>query len=281
MGILSGSLAVVADGIDSASDIATSGITLITARYLNKAPNIRFPYGYEKADTVATKALSFIIFFAGAQLALSTFSRIFSEEIREIPGKIAIYVTVLSILSKYILSVYLRKTGKSVHSTMLQANGKNMQNDVLISASVLTGLIFIYIFELPVLDLITAFVVSLWVMKSGIEIFFKSNTELMDGMKDPVLYCEIFNAVKKVKGAQNPHRVRVRKIGSFNMISMDVEVEPFMTVQDAHEVARKVEKEIKSSLPNVYDIVVHIEPLGNEEKGEKFGIRESDVEDYM
>ena len=272
---------MVADGIDSASDIATSGITLITARYLNKAPNIRFPYGYEKADTVATKALSFIIFFAGAQLALSTFSRIFSEEIREIPGKIAIYVTVLSILSKYILSVYLRKTGKLVHSTMLQANGKNMQNDVLISASVLTGLIFIYIFVLPVRDLITAFVVSIWVMKSVIEIFFKSNTELMDGMKDPVLYCEIFNAVKKVKGAQNPHRVRVRKIGSFNMISMDVEVEPFMTVQDAHEVARKVEKEIKSSLPNVYDIVVHIEPLGNEEKGEKFGIRESDVEDYM
>jgi cation diffusion facilitator family transporter len=281
VGFLSGSLAVIADGIDSASDIATSAITLITARFLNKPPNIRYPYGYEKADTVATKALSFIIFFAGTQLAVSTISRIISGEIREIPGRFAIYVTLLSILSKYILSVYLQKTGRSVNSSMLQANGKNMQNDVLISASVLAGLAFTFIFKLPVLDLITAFAVSLWVMKSGIEIFFKSNTELMDGMKDPVLYCEIFNAVKKVKGAHNPHRVRVRKIGSFHMISMDVEVEPFMTVQDAHDVIRKVEKEIKAALPNVYDIVVHVEPMGNEEKGEKFGIRESDVEDYM
>lgn len=278
-GIVSGSLAVVADGIDSASDIATSAITLITARLLSKPPNIRYPYGYEKADVVATKALSFIIFFAGAQLAISTISRIIAGEERGFPTSLAIYVTLLSIFSKLALSVYLQRKGRKVNSAMLEANGKNMQNDVLISASVLVGLIFIFIFKLPILDLITAFIVSIWVMRSALQIFFKTNTELMDGMKDPVLYSQLFNAVKKVKGAHNPHRVRVRKIGSYHMISMDVEVEPLMSVKDAHEVARNIEHEIKSALPNVYDIVVHIEPLGNEEKGEKFGIKEVDIKD--
>ncbi len=279
LGLISGSLAVVADGIDSASDIATSFITLITARLLNRPPNMKYPYGYEKADTVATKALSFIIFFAGAQLAISTIRRILSGEIPDIPSMLAIYVTIFSIISKFFLGRYLISMGRKTSSSMLEANGKNMQNDVIISSAVLLGLVFTFRLELPILDLITALAVSLWIMKVALQIFFKTNVELMDGMKHPVLYCELFNAVKKVKGAHNPHRVRVRKIGNFHMISMDIEVEPLMSVHDAHIIAQKVEQEIKNNLPNIYDIVVHIEPLGNEEKGEKFGLREKDVKD--
>ncbi|MCK4923167.1 MAG: cation transporter [Bacteroidales bacterium] len=277
IGIISGSLAVIADGIDSASDIATSFITLITSRLMAKPPNINYPYGYEKADTMATKVLSFVIFFAGIQLALSTTRGIISNEITEIPGKLAIIVTVFSIFGKFILATYLKSVGKIVNSSMIEANGKNMQNDVIISASVLIGLIFTHVLEMPILDRITALAVSFWIMRAGIKMFLKTNIELMDGMKDPELYCELFKAVKKVKGAHNPHRVRVRKLGSYNMISMDLEVDPIMSVKDAHDVAKKVEDEIKSSIPNVYDIVVHIEPLGNLEHGEKFGLREGDV----
>ena len=280
LGLISGSMAVVADGIDSASDIATSFITLVTARLLSKPPNIKYPYGYEKADTVATKALSFVIFFAGAQLAISTIERIITGEVAVMPTQLAIYVTIFSIFSKLLLSVYLQKTGKNVNSAMLSANGKNMQNDVIISVSVLVGLIFTFIFKLPVLDRITALVVSIWIMKVAIQIFFKTNVELMDGMSDPVLYCELFNAVKKVKGAQNPHRVRVRKIGIFHMISMDIEVDPMMTVTNAHDIAQKVEEEIRENLPNVYDIVVHVEPVGSAREDEKFGLTEKDVQEF-
>ena len=61
------------------------------------------------------------------------------------PSHLAIYITLISILSKLVLSVYLQRTGKTVNSAMLSANGKNMQNDVVISASVLLGLIFTFI----------------------------------------------------------------------------------------------------------------------------------------
>jgi len=117
-------------------------------------------------------------------------------------------------------------------------------------------------------------------MKVALQIFFQSNTELMDGMKDPVLYCELFNAIKDIKGAQNPHRVRVRKIGFYNMISMDIEVDPTISVLEAHIIVQKVETAIKEKLPNVYDIVVHVEPVGNFEENEKFGLREKDVDGY-
>ena len=214
IGMISGSLAVVADGIDSATDIATSFITLFTARILSKPPNIKFPYGYEKADTVATKALSFVIFFAGAQLLISTITRVATGQVSEMPSKIAIYITIISIIGKILLSVYLKVIGKNTNSSMLVANARNMQNDVLISSGVLIGLFFTFVLEIPIIDTITAFIVSIWIIKVALQIFFQANTELMDGNKNPELYCELFKAVKEVDGAHNPHRVRLRKIGN-------------------------------------------------------------------
>lgn len=280
LGIISGSLAVVADGIDSATDIATSFITLFTARLLKKPPDIKYPYGYEKADTVAAKALSFIIFFAGTQLLISTITRIINGQVSEIPTKLAFYVTILSIFGKLAMSFYLKYIGKNASSSMIIANARNMQNDVLISTGVLIGLFFTFVLKLPVLDSITALIISFWIIKTAVHIFFETNTELMDGIKDPILYCELFKAVKEIEGAHNPHRVRLRKIGSYLMISMDVEVEPDMTVQEAHDIAQRIEESIRTNLPNVYDIVVHIEPKGNENVNEKFGLTENDVKMY-
>lgn len=280
IGLLSGSMAVVADGIDSATDIVTSIITLVTARIMTRPPNIRFPYGYEKADTMATKVLSFIIFFAGAELAISSVERIIEGKYAEMPSMLAIWVTVFSIVSKFSLAFYLKATGKKISSSMLVANGKNMQNDVITSTAVLFGLFCVFVLHLPILDLITALLVSIWIIRVALKMFFETNIELMDGMNDPVLYCELFNAVKKVQGAENPHRVRVRKLGTYHMISMDIEVDPSMSVRDAHDVAQKVEEEIRISIPNVYDIVVHVEPRGDHESEEKFGLTEKDIEKY-
>ena len=100
VGILSGSLAVIADGIDSASDILTSLITLFTARIMRKPPDIKYPYGYLKADTIATKALAFVILFAGAQLAINTVHNFIAGTERGMPGMAAIYVTLISIAGK-------------------------------------------------------------------------------------------------------------------------------------------------------------------------------------
>src|SRR4030042_6493544 len=155
-GLIPGSLAVVGDGIDSSTDVVISFITLITARILSKPPDKKYPYGYGKADTIATKALSFVIFFAGLQLLITTVKKLVSGEVSSAPSRLAIYVTVISIIGKVLLSFYQFKIAKKVESSMLIANGKNMQNDVLISPSVLVGLIFIFVFKLPILDRIVA-----------------------------------------------------------------------------------------------------------------------------
>ncbi len=277
VGLLAGSLAVVADGIDSASDIITSLVTLYTAHIVGRPPDKKYPYGYMKADTIATKVLAFIIFFAGAQLALSSVEKLFDPEPPVMPDHVAIYIIILSIIGKYLLSVYLKKVGKEVDSAMLIANSRNMQNDVIISLSVLIGLVFVFVLQMPVIDVITALLVSVYIMYVAFRIFMQTNRDLMDGVDDEGIYRKIIEQVKSVKGAANPHKIRVRKMAHLYQIVLDVEVDGTLPLEKAHEISALVEKNIKDNIQNVYDVMVHVEPIGNCEEDEVFGVSEKEL----
>jgi cation diffusion facilitator family transporter len=243
-----------------------------TARIMNRPPSQKYVYGYEKAESIATKILSLVIFYAGVQMLISSVEKTFSPDPGELPAAIAIHATVFSILGKLSLAFYQYRQGRKINSSMLMANAKNMRNDVIISVSVLLGLLFTFILKLPVLDAVTGLVVSVFIIRSSIGIFMDSNVELMDGVKDVSVYDKIFEAVENVPGATNPHRVRSRLIGNLYMIHLDVEADGNLTLNEAHGIADAVERSIKASIENVYDIVVHIEPVGKHHSAEKFGI---------
>jgi len=272
VGLMAGSLAVMGDGIDSATDVIISIVMIFTARIMNRPPNQKYVYGYEKAEGIATKILSLVIFYAGVQMLFSSGARLFSSEERVLPGMITIYVTLFSILGKLALAYYQSKQGKKINSSMLIANAINMRNDVLISIGVLVGLLFTFILKLPVLDAITGLIISLFIIKSSVSIFIDSNVELMDGVKDENIYNKIFEAVDRVSGASNPHRVRSRQIGGMYEIALDIEADGDISLNEAHKIAEEVEKSIKQSIENVYDIIVHVEPKGVKHSKEQFGI---------
>ncbi len=277
VGLFSGSIAVVADGIDSASDIVTSLITLITAHIISRPPDTKFAYGYGKADTVAAKVLAFIIFFAGAQLALSTINKLLYPVERDLPNSIAVYIIIISIIGKYLLAWYLNKKGKQTDSSMLKANARNMKNDVVISISVLVGLGFTFWFKLPIIDVITAMLVSFYIMFVAFKIFMETNRDLMDGINDTGIYKTIIEIVKSVEGASNPHRIRVRKMANLYIIALDMEVDGNLSLSEAHKISKKVELLVKHEIPNIYDILIHVDPKGIEEE-EVYGVSEKDLE---
>lgn len=272
VGFLSGSFAVISDGIDSATDVVISVVMVLTARIMNRPPSRKYVYGYNKAESIATKILSLVIFYAGFQMLVSSAGRLFFYEGREMPSMIAIYVTVFSIIGKLCLARYQRLKGKQINSPLLIANAQNMTNDVLISIGVLAGLFFTFILKLPILDIVTGLIISIFIIKTSVTIFMDSNVELMDGVKDMSIYEKIFKAVDGVPGVSNPHRVRSRQIGNMYVIALDIEADGDMSLLEAHELAEQVEHSIKDSIENVYDIIVHVEPHGKCHEEEKFGI---------
>jgi cation diffusion facilitator family transporter len=272
VGLIAGSMAVLGDGIDTTIDVVISLVMLITAFIIRRPPSRRYPFGYDKAENVATMVLSLVVFFAGVQMFIPSVKMVFSGEERELPGLLSIWVTVFSIAGKFALSWYQFRVGKRSGSDLIVANAKNMQGDVLISVGVLAGLFFTYVLKMPILDAVTSLLISIWIVKIGIGIFLESGRELMDSVKDETIYNQIFDAVGRVSEARNPHHLRVRSIGGKYMIDLDIELEGSVTVAQAHAVADRVEESIRAEVVDVYDIEVHVEPLGAHHKAEPFGV---------
>lgn len=279
-GLCSGSLAVVGDGIDSSMDVLIALMSLAVARIIARPADTGHPWGHGRAETIATSILSFILFFAGGQLILNSLSSLMSGVHEEVPSLPALTATFISIGGKLFLAWTQHILGKRAGSSMLRANAKNMASDVVISAGVLIGLVLSMITGLGFIDSVTAVLVGLWVIKSAIGIFLEANTELMDGGSGLTPYKTVFEAVHTVPGAGNPHRARMRRIAGFWDIDIDIEVDPSLTVREAHAIATKVERAIKERIEGVYDIMVHVEPAGDQAAGGKegFGVCEDALE---
>ncbi|MDR1948451.1 MAG: cation diffusion facilitator family transporter [Spirochaetaceae bacterium] len=279
VGLRAGSLAVVGDGIDSSVDVLIAIMSLVVARVISRPADREHPWGHGRAETVATALLSCVLFFAGAQLILNSASGLLEGSLREVPAKGAIFVSLFSIAGKVCLAGSQYVLGKKADSAMLRANAKNMAADVIISAGVLLGLGLSMLTGIGTVDSLTAILVGLWVIKSAVSIFIEVNTELMDGSTGPESYRAVFEAVRSVKGAGNPHRTRMRRIAGFWDIDIDIEVDPALSVRAAHRIASRVEEAIKERVEGVYDIMVHVEPAGDSEKNnnEGYGLRETEL----
>ncbi|MDR2766826.1 MAG: cation diffusion facilitator family transporter [Treponema sp.] len=272
-GIIAGSLAVLGDGIDSLVDVLISIMTLAVSLVISRPADKDHPWGHGRAETVATAALSLILFFAGAQLILNSAENLYSGVERKAPGGLAVVVTIISIAGKILLSWTQYLFGKKAGSAMLKANAKNMAADVITSAGVLAGLCFAIVFNIGAIDLITAILVGIWVIKNAVGIFFGANAELMDGAAGDESYRALFDAVRSIPEAGNPHRTRMRHIAGFWDIDLDIEVDPSLTIGEAHEIACRVEDAVKARIDGVFDIMVHVEPAGNKQN-EGYGLSE-------
>jgi cation diffusion facilitator family transporter len=185
----------------------------------------------------------------------------------------ALVATIISIAGKIVLSWTQHLFGKKAGSAMLKANAKNMAADVFTSVGVLIGLGFSMFFNISAIDLVAAILVGLWVLKNAVSIFLETNVELMDGSQSDESYRLLFEAVHTVEGAGRPHRTRMRRIAGFWDIDMDIEVDPALSITQAHEIASKVEAAVKARIERVYDIMVHVEPKGNKQD-EVYGLTE-------
>lgn len=280
VGFASGSLAVIGDGIDSTTDVGIALMTLLISAVIARPSDKEHPWGHGRAETTATMVLSFMILFAGAQLFISAFQSIKNPSELTLPSLAAVVVSLVSIAGKFALMQTQLLLGKRANSSMVLANAQNMRNDIIISVSVLIGIGGAYLFKLPLLDPIAAILVSIWVIKNAVKLFLEINTELMDGTTNQAVYDELFAAIKTVNGATRPHRARIRKIASKWDIDLDIEVDANMSVHDAHEIAEDVADAIKKHIPDVYDVMVHVEPAGHDahHPTEQYGLSETDIQ---
>lgn len=280
VGLITGSLAVLGDGIDTTTDVSIAVMAVLVSFVINKPSDSRYPWGRQRAETIASMVLAFIIMFAGIQLFIASINKliqVYKGALLPMPQRIAIIVTAISIAGKLLLALNQYFLGKKAQSLMILANARNMVNDIVISSSVLIGFIISLLFHAPYFDPLVALIVSCLIIKSAVTLFIELNVELMDGNTNKQLYERLFSAVATIPEVKNPHRARIRKMANLWDIDLDIEVDGSMPVSEAHNIAEKTSLVIRQALGNVYDIVIHIEPYNSDREGECYGLSLEDM----
>ncbi|ABS60518.1 cation diffusion facilitator family transporter [Fervidobacterium nodosum] len=273
VGLIFKSMAVLADGIDTSTDILTSSTMLIATVISKKPADKEHPYGHQKAENIGAKIISFVIFYAGVSLLIESAKRLITGQYQVLTGFLPLVAAIISVLGKTFLFTIEYTTGKKHKSHAMIAEAKNMRNDIIMSGLVFLG-VFLNKIGLSWMDPLVGIIMSCIIIKVAWEVFEENAHELMDGLKDEemLIYDKIFEACK-VCGASNPHKVRVRKIGNKFDIDMDIEVNENMSVKEAHDITKCIKEQLCET-KDIYDIVIHVEPEANNEK-EPFGLSEN------
>lgn len=258
VGIIGNSQAILADGIHTMTDAASS-IGLILGLHMAAKPEDKdHPYGHEKAESISTFLLSIILIAVGLNLAYGAIMTLIKGT-EAIPSIWAIYAAGISIVVKEIQFQISYKKGKQINSDALIADAWHHRSDALSSIGALFGVIGARI-GYPIADPIAGGLVSVIVIKVGLEIFFKTYNELMDMSIEEEKLVNISNKIIEYNKVSQLREIKARKHGSVVYVDVIITVKPGITVCEGHKIAEDVENIIYGQIDNIKDIMVHVEP---------------------
>ncbi len=258
-GLVSGSKALLADGIHSVSDLAASA-SVLAGIFISSLRVKGFPYGIYKVENIVSIISAFAIFFAGYEVVRDVF---FAEkEIKIVNVWIAILGILLTIIITYFFSKYELKKGKELSSPSLIADSKHVKADMFSALVVFIGVAGNYM-GFPVAEKLAVLFVSAFIFRSGFEILVESIKVLLDVSVD----AQTLNEIKSVMEKHPMVRVKSligRNSGSYKFVEAEVGINT-KDFEVAHRIAHEIESEVRKKVPLVERIVIHFEPEVPEE----------------
>ena len=256
IGILSGSIAMIADAIHSLTDVISSLGVLIGLRISSREPTKEFPFGFYKTENIASLFLALAIFYAGYEIILTSVEKFEAAIVTNLLP--AISVAVVSIVIAFFLSSYKLKVGRELNSPSLIADGQHTRSDALSSVAVLLGLVGYY-FGFSSLDAVAGIAVSVLIFRAGYEIFKDSVKVLLDASIAYEELDKIREVASETHGVRRIHSLNARSSGKFIFIELKVHTH-LKDLEKAHQLSDRIEERIKSEIKNVDRVLVHMEP---------------------
>lgn len=265
-GIIGRSSAMVADAVHSLSDFVTDAIVLIFVRIAGLPSDKGHDYGHGKYETLATLIIGCILAMAGIGLLISGIEQVvrsFNGELLPRPRMVALIVAVLSIASKEWLYRYTVKVGRATESQAVIANAWHHRSDAISSGGTLVGIAGAMFLgeQWRILDPLAAVMVSMFIIKSGYDIIRPSVSELLEASLPDSQEREIRTLVMSIDGIKNIHNLRTRRIGCTIAADMHVKMDGGMSLSEAHALASRAERAIKSQFGENSIVTIHMEPI--------------------
>jgi len=263
VGIISGSVSIIAQAVDSLFDLFATSIAFFSLRFAAKPADREHPFGHGKVESISGVVQGGLIFAAAAFIIYQAITRILvGAAIEYVTAGIA--VMSVCIVVNILLSRHLLRVARETDSIALEANARNLASDVYTALGVLAGLVAVRITGLNILDPIIALGVSLYILKMAYDVMKRAFPHLIDVRLPEEEEMLIVSCISEHYGEMvGFHELRTRKAGSQRFIELHLVVARNASVEEAHKLCDHLEEDIKSKLPNA-TVTIHCEPCDME-----------------
>ena len=266
-GFIAHSSALIADGIHSFSDLSTDFFAILGNYLARKPADKEHPFGHGKIEYLTSIIIGTLVLIVG----IGVIYKSTSSEV-SIPNSIVIVVTMLTIILKYLLSMYVIKKGKKHSNNILIASGEESRTDVISSFVVLIAAILMQFSDklefLKYSDIIASIIVGLFIVKTGFSIV-KENMSVIIGKQENNK--EYLSKLKKIilkdDNVISIKSMIILKFGHIVTLDLIIIMDGNISLKDAHDIVDEIEKQIKEYDERVEHIHIHMEP--NQTKIEK------------
>ena len=263
VGALACSVALVADGIHSISDMATDVAVLLGIYYGSKKPDSKHPYGHGRIETFATTVIAVVLVAVGALMIQQASLRIAGASIDtgEMPvmGQAVLWVALASVLSKEFIYRITRKVAIKTDSSALYANAWHHRSDALSSIAVVVGFVAMK-FGYNHGDNVAAIAVGLMIILVGVKVFGKCLEEFSEQAVDSRTIEQIEQIIASETRIKSWHKLRTRSVGREIFFDLHILVDPALNVADAHGIAEALERSMHRQISRPINVTVHVEP---------------------
>jgi len=264
-GVLGHSSAMMADAVHSLSDFFTDLIVLLFVKVSAKPQDESHDYGHGKFETLATLFIGLALVGAAIGIIVSgsvKFAHWLGGQTLEVPGKLAFWAALISIMVKEVLFRYTVVKGKRLNSSAMVANAWHHRSDALssIGAAIGIGGAILLGERWAVLDPLASIVVGGMLMKVAWELLKGSFGELTDQSLSADEEREIVSIINSFDGVSEPHNLRTRHIGNRIAIESHVRMDGALPLSAAHEQATAIERKLKERFGPETLVTIHMEP---------------------
>ena len=259
-GLLGNAYVLIADGIESALDIAGSFIIWGGLKLAARPPDETHPYGHGKAEPIAAIVVAFGVLAAAAGLAIQSVREILTPHHGPAPFTLAILIVVIVV--KEIMFRYVNRIGRHVESTAVQTDAWHHRSDALTSGAAFIGISVALIGgeKWRSADDWAALFACAVIAANGVLLLRPAFYEIMDTAPRGEIVDRVRNAAVSVPGVVEIDKCFVRKMGLDFYVDLHVGVKGDIPVRDGHAIAHDVKRAIQKTDSRIADVLVHIEP---------------------
>lgn len=263
VGYFGASQALIADGIDSATDIVCDALVFGAVRISGQRADLDHPYGHARIETVATTLIALMLLLTAAAVGYRGVLSLLGARPVEEPSVWTLVVAAVSVMLKEGLFWYTLHVGRQARSALIESSAWHHRSDALTSTVALVAIIGAML-GFPVLDAVGAIIIAGVICVVGLRYAWQSFRELVDTGLGPERLDVVRMHIGAVPGVRRIRRLRTRTMGGHDAFAdVGVFVDPLISLTEAHRISEAVTTRLVENVDEIADINIHIEPDGH------------------